>query len=149
MWEFLQEEGMAAIGQFDLKIWFRIPKISDSPNGIIKHKYCIDSNVEVNRNRLVDHDIDREANCNMKVNGKCLMDKGEKKPYNIKMFDEDRCYQYWNVPLPYDVIDEIALIEQQKEERQPCKDVSLKMMNEEDYKAERLKLLRPFICYLN
>ena len=58
MWEFYQEKGMAAVGQFDLKIFFRIlngkPALSWPSDGIIRDLYCMDWNVEVNRQRLVD-----------------------------------------------------------------------------------------------
>src|SRR4051794_16142709 len=101
MWEFYQDEGMAAIGQFDLKIYFRIPKMFPWPaSGIIKDKYCIDWNLEVNHKRLVDHDIDFWGKWNMIVNERRLMDRYEgnddgKKP------EEDGSIHYWNVPMQH------------------------------------------------
>jgi hypothetical protein len=146
---------MAAIGQFDLKIYFRIPRISSSSsNYIIKNKYCIDWNIEVNQRRLIDHNIDSISNWNMKVNGKRLMDKEEMRINNPKTPDEEECYQYWNVPLPYDSskpneeVDD-KLTDDQKKEREKCKKAILKMMNEEDAKAEDLKLLRPLYLILD
>jgi hypothetical protein len=89
MWEFYQEEGMAAIGQFDLKIYFRIPEIPlTSSNNIIRHIYCVDWNVEVNRKRLVDHEIDSSANWNMQVNGRHLMDKYSRNDSEIENDNE-------------------------------------------------------------
>jgi hypothetical protein len=126
MWEFYQEEGMAAIGQFDLKIYLRIPRVSYWPqNGIIKHKYCIDWNLEVNHKRLVDHDIDLDRKWNMIVNGKPLMDRKEG--------NDNKNNEKWNVPLQH-----LAPKDQDK-----LKEKISKSMNEEEEKAEKLKLLRP------
>lgn len=150
MWEFYQEEGMAAIGQFDLKIYFRIPKISStSPNGIIKHRYCIDWNVEVNYKRLVDHDIDRRANWNMKVNGKLLMDKyrrtdSETENDNELRPDKDGYYLFWNVPVQNKTKDNEEDIRDKMNEEE-VRD----LMNEEDSEAEPQKLLRPLYLLLD
>jgi len=154
MWEFYQEEGMAAIGQFDLKIYFRIPK-KDIPrpwpqNGVIRDLYCIDWNVEINRKRLVDHTIDfKGGNWNMKVNGRHLMDRSgnieyEEKPKAWKhalrtpvwwryQLSEPKYKQYWNVNFVNLCDDELK----------KHKDSIYKMMIEEEHKAEKQRLLRP------
>lgn len=164
MWEFYQEEGMAAIGQFDLKVYFRIPKKSRGPpNSIIKHKYCIDWNVEVNQKRLVDHNIDlKEANWNMKVNGKDLMDKYEGNDKGIERDDNGK-YLFWNVPVRPISPDEREKkkVREGKKERKKKLDMKekeeeqnldgkenerkqiLDYMNEEDPEAESSKFLRP------
>jgi hypothetical protein len=157
VWEFYQEEGSAAIGQFDLKIFFRITNknLPDWPendwpeNATIRDLYCVDWNLEVNQKKLVDHKIDLAGNWNMKVNGRPLMDKQEEKSDNKKMPDKDGFYQYWNVPLPYDPtdfkieLDESKLYEGQKNKRQKRKDEIFSIMIEEEPKAERNRLLRP------
>ena len=59
MWGGYQEKGMAAVGQFDLKIFFRIlngkPALSWPSDGIIRDLYCMDWNVEVNQQTLVNY----------------------------------------------------------------------------------------------
>jgi len=158
MWEFYQEKGMAAMGQFDLKIFFRIPS-KDLPawedDDILKHLYFVDWNVEVNGKRLIDHKIDFEGNWNMKVNGRRLMDRKGNMEYeeNPKMsfcarlrqgfrskYLEPKYKEEWNVPVQ-DIsqeMDKNKIIREKKHRRQ-----IYNMMNEEDPKSEPLKLLRP------
>jgi hypothetical protein len=146
IWEFYQEEeGMAAIGQFDLKIFFRIPTKDIPPwpaDGVIRHLYCIDWNVEINRKRLVDHTIDFEGNWNMKVNGRHLMDhKGGfeyEKISNDQKYRKLRYHEYWNLPLP-----------DSPDEREKFKERIYGMMIEEEPKAERHKMLRPLYLVCN
>jgi hypothetical protein len=160
IWEFYQERGMAAVGQFDLKIYFRIPE-TDLPqdwvnNEVFKRYYCIDWNVEINRKRLVDHSIDFNGKWNIKVNGRHLMDFENKTEFqkNSEGKLELKYKEYWNVPLPYDDdnggLDKSKLNKDQKkerdkrkEERDKRKKMILDMMNEEDSDTEPLKLLRP------
>jgi hypothetical protein len=131
---------VAAIGQYELKIFFRIPT-KDHPqlnkNSDIRDLYRIDWNVEINGKRLVDHTLDIEGNWNMKVNWRRLMDsEGDLK---FEKISKDQKYpnlkynEYWNVPLP----------ELDPPKLEEYKNRIYEMMNEEDSKSEPLKLFRP------
>jgi hypothetical protein len=147
MWEFYQKEGMAAIGQFDLEIYFRIRsqdflrllhKKHRPSNAVIRDLYCVDWNVEVNSERLVDHNIDKKSSFDMKVNGRLLMDKYQDfdNP-NPKKLDDKGYYAYWNVPV------RDKTNEGPREKRKATEKQILKWMCEEDPKAESQKMLRP------
>lgn len=88
MWEFYRGNGYSAIGQYDLKIFFRIPNkdFSFSNKKVIKNLYCVDWNVEINGRRLIDHSIDFNGNWNMKVNDRKLMDIAKIIVKNIGIF---------------------------------------------------------------
>jgi hypothetical protein len=141
IWEsYQQEQGMAAIGQFDLKIFFRVPKKDIEPwpaNGVIRDLYCVDWNLEINRKRLVDHNIDFEGNWNMKVNGRHLMDRCGSIEYeeisNGQKYPRLKYDEFWNVPIP----------DLPQEDLLKYKKRVYNMMIEEEPKAEEHRLLRP------
>ena len=172
LWEFYQEEGMAAIGCFDLKIYFRILKKDLPPNwekyDIIRDRYCIDWNVEVNGRRLRDHDIDFYSDWDIKVNGRCLMDKQLTNHENRddKLWSDlddpkrnkldKKYYNYWNRSVQNGTNENVLrrslsspLRRKPKKRnpedvrRDPSKQEVTYWMNEEDSKAEPQKLLRP------
>lgn len=158
IWEFYQEEGMAAIGQFNLAIFFKI-RIEDynryndkfpSTSRIARDLYCVDWNVEINRQRLVYHDIDRICGWNMKVNGRMLMDVMDvHNPSDNRMnLYRDGFYSYYNAPL----LDKKNNVRSQmnnqnnKEKLIANEELIRRLMNEED-KADRRKLLRPLYLH--
>jgi hypothetical protein len=90
IWEFYQGQGIAAIGQYNLEIIFRIPRYRKE----YANEYCIDWNVEVNGRKLLDHEDELQNEYwNVNVDDRKLMaheTDGGKMNHSILGIEDDK-----------------------------------------------------------
>jgi hypothetical protein len=136
IWEFYRGESVTAIGQYNLKIRFRIkdPAIYD------KGSYCIDWNVEVNGRKLRDHQIELANNYwNLEFNGRKVMDHIDE---NLK--DENPNVKWRNIENSGKVAEIISIVWKGKEidfNEEDTNEIK-ELVKEEDPEAKN-RMLRP------